>query len=125
MESPTRRGIGGRSYPHPLRRTFAINSLRQGGGECAVQGILGHSTVEMTRRHCYLRFDDLAEAHRRPSPAFIKSLSIYSTSGARMKDGNLEIRVAPFWSFVKRVAFRIVRDQINHKKSAPWLTLNS
>ena len=52
-----------------LRHTFAINFLRNGGGVFALQSILGHSSLEMTRRYCQaMGFEDVVDEHARASP---------------------------------------------------------
>lgn len=60
--------------PHALRRTFATLSLKAGMSPLHLQGLLGHSTLEMTRRYTQLVDDDLVEAHHAHSPVdtFIK-----------------------------------------------------
>ena len=61
--------IGLKLYPHLLRHTFAIMFLRNGGGEFALQSILGHSSLEMTRRYCQaLGFEDVFKEHEMASP---------------------------------------------------------
>ena len=60
-----RAGIESRCSPHILRHTFAISFLRANPDQFALQKILGHSTLEMTRRYCNLLLDDVIEAHRR------------------------------------------------------------
>jgi site-specific recombinase XerD len=54
--------------PHALRRTFATLSLRAGMNLLHLQGLLGHSTMEMTRRYVQMIDDDLLEAHRVHGP---------------------------------------------------------
>lgn len=54
--------------PHALRRTFATMSLRAGMNLLHLQGLLGHSTIEMTRRYVSMVDDDLLDAHRTHGP---------------------------------------------------------
>ena len=54
--------------PHALRRTFATMSLRAGMNLLHLQGLLGHSTIEMTRRYVQMVDDDLVQAHREHGP---------------------------------------------------------
>ncbi len=54
--------------PHALRRTFATMSLRAGMNLLHLQGLLGHSTIEMTRRYVQMLDDDLVVAHREHGP---------------------------------------------------------
>lgn len=55
--------IKGRCSPHNYRHTFATNFIRAGGDPFALQRILGHTTMEMTRRYIQLRIDDLSKKH--------------------------------------------------------------
>ena len=51
--------------PHALRRTFATLSLRAGMSPLHLQGLLGHNTLEMTRRYTQMIEDDLVDAHQK------------------------------------------------------------
>ena len=53
---------------HDLRRTFATLSLRNGMNPLHVQSMLGHSSLEMTRRYIQLVKDDLIQAHSEHGP---------------------------------------------------------
>jgi site-specific recombinase XerD len=56
-------------HPHQLRHTFAIGMLRNGANPFEVQYLLGHSSLDMTRRYCQsLGFDDAYAAHIKASP---------------------------------------------------------
>lgn len=46
---------------HGLRHSFALNWIRNGGNQFKLQKILGHSTLEMTRRYVALAATDLKE----------------------------------------------------------------
>lgn len=48
---------------HRLRRTFALNSVRNAGGLFHLQKQLGHTTLTMTRRYTELETTDLQKAH--------------------------------------------------------------
>lgn len=56
------------SSAHRLRHTFAANFIKADGNVFALQKLLGHSQLDMTRRYVMLFDNDLAEAHRRASP---------------------------------------------------------
>jgi len=57
-----------RSSGHRLRHPFATNFVRAGGNVIALQRLLGHSSLAMTRRYITLVESDLAEAARKASP---------------------------------------------------------
>jgi integrase/recombinase XerD len=52
---------------HAFRHTFAVNYLRRGGSVFHLQKMLGHSTLEMTRRYASLNTKDLQDVHERVS----------------------------------------------------------
>lgn len=54
--------------PHALRRTFATLSLRAGMNVFQLQGLLGHSSLEMTRHYVTLIEKDLIDAHKHHGP---------------------------------------------------------
>jgi integrase/recombinase XerD len=52
---------------HACRHTFAVNYLRRGGSVFHLQKVLGHATLEMTRRYVNLVTTDLQAVHERVS----------------------------------------------------------
>jgi integrase/recombinase XerD len=52
---------------HAFRHTFAVNYLRRGGSVFHLQKVLGHSTLEMTRRYANLVTADLSAIHQKVS----------------------------------------------------------
>lgn len=52
---------------HFLRHTMALNYVRNGGDVFRLQRILGHSTLDMTRRYVNLQTADLQAVHERLS----------------------------------------------------------
>ena len=59
---------GVRVSPHTFRSSFATQFLRNGGGELALQRILGHSTLDMVRRYVRMAATDVASRHAIASP---------------------------------------------------------
>ena len=53
---------------HDLRRTFATLSLKAGMNVLHLQSLLGHSSLEMTRRYVQMVEDDLGESHKEHGP---------------------------------------------------------
>jgi site-specific recombinase XerD len=53
---------------HDMRRTFATLSLKAGMNVLHLQSLLGHSSLEMTRRYVQMVKDDLSEAHKEHGP---------------------------------------------------------
>lgn len=54
--------------PHAFRRGFAVEFLRNGGNVFTLQQLMGHTSLDMTRRYVTFLDDDLKEAHLRFSP---------------------------------------------------------
>lgn len=52
---------------HAFRHTFSLNYLRRGGSVFHLQKVLGHSSLEMTRRYANLMTEDLQAVHQRLS----------------------------------------------------------
>lgn len=50
---------------HATRHTFALNYIRSGGDVFRLQRILGHSTLEQTRKYVNLQTSDLSAVHNR------------------------------------------------------------
>jgi integrase/recombinase XerD len=61
-------GINGvRTSWHTLRHGFALNHIRQGGDVFSLQRMLGHSSLEITKRYVDLTEDDLKLVHKKTS----------------------------------------------------------
>jgi site-specific recombinase XerD len=54
---------GVKVYPHMLRRTFAIWSLRAGMDVARLAALLGHSDLATVRKYLPIADSDLADAH--------------------------------------------------------------
>lgn len=48
---------------HALRHTFALNYIRRGGSQFHLMKILGHTSMEMTRKYVNLQTEDLQAVH--------------------------------------------------------------
>lgn len=54
--------------PHRFRHTAAVNAVRAGMDAFSIQMMLGHETLEMTRRYIKLANTDMVEAAKNHSP---------------------------------------------------------
>ena len=59
---------------HAIRHSFAANYIRQGGSQFHLMKILGHTSLEMTRKYVNLQTADLQAVHNRLSPLSPQSL---------------------------------------------------
>lgn len=55
--------------PHDFRRTCALTLLRNGADLLSVSRLLGHTSLEVTKRYLAQTQNDLMEVHQRHSPA--------------------------------------------------------
>jgi len=70
-------GIRGvRVSPHTLRHTYALNFVRSGGDPFTLQKVLGHESLETTRRYCELASADVLRRQRELSPLHTMALNI-------------------------------------------------
>jgi site-specific recombinase XerD len=62
---------GVRIGPHTFRHMAATNYLRNGGSELTLQIMLGHTSLDMTRRYVLvLGTEDMARVHEKASPVY-------------------------------------------------------
>lgn len=57
-----------RCSPHTCRHTFAKMFVENGGHAFTLQAILGHTSLEMTRRYVNLFSKEIGQAHKKYSP---------------------------------------------------------
>jgi len=60
--------LGVNLYPYQFRHTFALEYLRNGGNSFALQKIMGHADLNMTKRYVALANTDVKEQHTMASP---------------------------------------------------------
>ena len=60
--------LGVKVYPYMLRDSFATLFLRAGGNALALQRLMGHSTLDMTKRYVHLNQGDMRNQHMAASP---------------------------------------------------------
>jgi site-specific recombinase XerD len=60
--------MGVKIHPYMLRHSFATLFLRAGGNALALQRLMGHSTLDMTRRYVHLTQGDVRSQHAGASP---------------------------------------------------------
>lgn len=61
-------------YANRFRHTFAVEFLRNGGNALALQRLMGHATLEMTKRYVQFVQADLENAHKMSSPVDVWKL---------------------------------------------------
>lgn len=75
-----------RTNIHGLRHSFALNWVRNDGNIYALQNILGHSTLEMTRRYVRLTAEDLKRGYEDHSTLDIVKKGASRTQKIRRSD---------------------------------------
>ena len=77
-----------RTNPHTFRHTFAKLYLLNGGDLFSIQKILGHTTLDMVRRHVNLDTDEVKRQRAQSSPvdrlAIGPSVSVILPGGSRI-----------------------------------------
>jgi integrase/recombinase XerD len=53
---------------HAIRHTFATEYIRRGGSQFMLMKVLGHTSLEMTKKYVNFQTDDLQAVHNRLSP---------------------------------------------------------
>jgi site-specific recombinase XerD len=75
-------------HPHICRHTFAVRYLTNGGDAFSLQKILGHTSLDMTRKYVNLASGDVKEKHRKFSP--MDNISFRAKKRGRPKsNGNM------------------------------------
>jgi len=70
-------GIDGvRVSPHTLRHTYAVSFVRSGGDPFTLQKVLGHTSLETTRRYVELADDDVLRRQRELTPLATMNLGL-------------------------------------------------
>lgn len=54
--------------PHTMRHSFAVNALMNGMDQITLSQLLGHTTLDMTRRYAQLAPGERAQLHKRFTP---------------------------------------------------------
>ena len=70
---------------HMFRRFFAVQFLRNGGDFFSLQKLLGHSTLEMTRKYAEMAQSDVIAQHRAHSPADSLNMPQQTNGRKRMR----------------------------------------
>lgn len=61
-------GIRVSCSPHAFRRSFAVQTLRNGANAFSVQAMLGHTNLQMTQKYCAIALADVETQHRQFGP---------------------------------------------------------
>lgn len=77
--------LGVNVTPYHLRHTFALWFLRNGGNLFALQKIMGHSKLDMTRHYVELVQADVKNSHEKASP--INNLFTQAHTVTKLKGG--------------------------------------
>ncbi|ADQ41039.1 integrase family protein [Caldicellulosiruptor acetigenus I77R1B] len=60
--------LGVKIKPYDLRHMFALLYLKNGGYELSLQKIMGHTTLEMTKKYVHFTQKDLQDIHAKATP---------------------------------------------------------
>jgi integrase/recombinase XerD len=86
---------GVRVSPHTLRHTYALHFVRNGGDPFTLQRILGHGSLDITRRYCELAEADVLQRQRALTPLLL--LAPETPAPARPPAGAGPEAGAPGW----------------------------